>query len=120
MSEAILAQILATLMVLQSNQQILSQKAEEMQAHHVNVQDTPYSKKMQMQYSYSNHSDSDVDTVVSPILEAEPAEGMYVGKPTLLTRPNKCITPARMNWGEADPRVRGPIIVTRDPSSMNI
>ncbi|KAF9348597.1 Uracil-regulated protein 1 [Mortierella sp. AD094] len=121
MSEAVLSQILATLTALQSSQQILSQKVEKMQVDHANTQDIPYPKKMKMHYqNYSSHSDSDGDTVVSPILEAVPAEGMYVGEPTLLTRPSKCVTPAKMNWGEADPRVRGPILVSRDPSSMNI
>ncbi|KAF8982944.1 hypothetical protein BGZ46_000292 [Entomortierella lignicola] len=123
MSEAVLSQILATLTALQSSQQILSQKVEKIQADtaNVHVHDMPYHKKMQYHQNYSgSHSDSDGDTVVSPILSAEPDDGMYIGKPTLLTRPSKALTPAKMNWGNADPRVRGPILVSRDPSSMNI
>ncbi|KAF9433684.1 Uracil-regulated protein 1 [Entomortierella beljakovae] len=117
MSEAILSQILATLNDLQSSQHMLSQKVEKIQA--IQKYETPFLKQLNCQNS-SIHSDSDGDTVVSPVLTDELSEGPFTDKPVLLTRPNKCVIPSKVNWGDADPCVRGPILVSRDLATLNI
>ncbi|KAF9364207.1 Uracil-regulated protein 1 [Mortierella sp. NVP85] len=123
MDATILSQILATLSDLQSGQQRLSQKVDLIQAETGSrspLGDLSHHKRLNY-HSDSGHSDSDGDTVVSPILSAEPGHKVYGDKPILTTYPHgKGIQPSKMNWGAADPCARGPVIVCRDPSSMNI
>ncbi|KAF9953122.1 Uracil-regulated protein 1 [Modicella reniformis] len=73
-------------------------------------------------HNYSGQSDSDGDTVVSPILDNQPNHlKIYANMPILTTYPHdKGNMPSKMSWGEADPSIRGSIIVGRDAASMNI
>ncbi|KAI1311875.1 Uracil-regulated protein 1 [Mortierella claussenii] len=121
MSEAVLSQILVALASLQASQQALSKEVDKIQqstadAHLYNLN---LYKSMNHHHD-SGHSDSDGDTVVSPVLAPEPNESVYHSKAVLTTySDSKAIKPTIMNWGEADPRVRGPILLSRDVSSIN-
>ncbi|KAG0324098.1 Uracil-regulated protein 1 [Dissophora globulifera] len=45
---------------------------------------------------------------------------VYADEPTLTTYASgKGIMPAKMNWGSADPSVRGPVVVARDAQSIH-
>ncbi|KAF9425677.1 Uracil-regulated protein 1 [Podila epigama] len=123
MSESVLSEILATLADLKASQHSLSQKVDKIQAH---KDDEHHHLKHKVSHYHNSpgHSDSDGDTIVSPTFAAaEPVEnaGVWTEHPVLTTYVGqKGIKPSKMNWGEADPKARGPIVVSRLSSSINI
>ncbi|KAF9383062.1 Uracil-regulated protein 1 [Podila verticillata] len=131
MSEQVLSQILATLSSLQASQQLLSQKVDRIQAEKVQeskIKDALFlrpSRPSSATPVYSGHSDSDMDTLVSPTFTPatldQPVSSMYSDPTVLTTYPDQeGIKPYKMNWGAADPTERGPIVVSRLPSSFKI
>ncbi|KAG0071283.1 Uracil-regulated protein 1 [Linnemannia elongata] len=116
----VLAQILTTLADLKASQDLLSHKVDKIQTeseHHL------HRGKLHIHNNhYSGHSDSDHDTVVSPTFAPTMDHAsLFAESAVLLTHPDQLgVKPYAMNWGDADPQVRGPVIVSRHPSSMNI
>ncbi|KAF9357115.1 Uracil-regulated protein 1 [Mortierella sp. AD094] len=123
MSESVLSQILVTLADLKASQQLLSDKVDKMQVDAVLSKDDHLLHKAAHYHSSAGHSDSDGDTVVSPLYEAEPAlhPGIYTDKPVLTTYAGqKGVKPSKLNWGEADPKARGPIVVSHLANQINV
>ncbi|KAF9028208.1 Uracil-regulated protein 1 [Haplosporangium bisporale] len=114
MSESVLSEILVTLADLKASQQLLSQKVDKIQA---SKDEHTYKHKVSHYNSSPGHSDSDVDTIVSPTFGTDDNPGVWTEKPVLTSQ--KGVKPAKMNWGEADPKVRGPIVISRLASSIN-
>ncbi|KAG0085229.1 Uracil-regulated protein 1 [Podila epicladia] len=120
MSEQVLSQILATLSSLQASQHLLAQKVDRIQAdklHESKIKDALFLRPSSVTPAYS-------DTLVSPTLAPATLyqpESIYSDLPALITYPDQVgIKPSKMNWGAADPAERGPIIVSRLPSSFKI
>ncbi|GJJ68687.1 hypothetical protein EMPS_01033 [Entomortierella parvispora] len=124
MSEAVLSQILVTLADLKASQQLLADKVDKIQNDSVLAQTEHHLRQKVAHYHNSpGHSDSDGDTIVSPTFATEPAEhiGVYTEKPVLTTYPDdEGVKPSKMNWGESDPKARGPIVVSRLANSISI
>ncbi|KAF9395093.1 hypothetical protein BGX21_010096 [Mortierella sp. AD011] len=123
MSESVLSQILVTLADLKASQQLLSDKVDKMQVDAVLSKDDHLLGKASHYHNCAVHSDSDGDTVVSPPYEAEPAlhPGIYTDKPVLTTYAGqKGVKPTKLNWGEADPKARGPIVVSHLANQINV
>ncbi|KAG0032693.1 Uracil-regulated protein 1 [Podila clonocystis] len=119
MSEPVLSEILATLADLKASQQLLSQKVDKIQAS--KSEEYVLKHKVSHYHSSPGHSDSDGDTIVSPTFATDDNPGVWTEKPVLTTYVGqKGVKPSKMNWGEADPKARGPIVVSRLASSMNI
>ncbi|KAF9130500.1 hypothetical protein BGW39_002999 [Mortierella sp. 14UC] len=68
------------------------------------------------------HYNSDHDAVVLLTFAAKlDRASLFAEKPILTTHPDQPgVKPYTMKWGDADPQVRGPIVVSHHPSSMNI
>ncbi|KAF9306463.1 Uracil-regulated protein 1 [Mortierella antarctica] len=93
MSEQVLSQILATLSSLQASQHLLTQKVDRIQAeklHESKIKDALFLRPSSATPAYNAYPDQ-------------------VG-----------VKPAKMNWGAAEPDERGPIVVSRLPSSFKI
>ncbi|KAG0320762.1 hypothetical protein BG000_003454, partial [Podila horticola] len=119
MSEPVLSEILATLADLKASQQLLSQKVDKIQAS--KSEEYVLKHKVSHYHSSPGHSDSDGDTIVSPTSATDDNPGVWTEKPVLTTYVGqKGVKPSKMNWGEADPKARGPIVVSRLASSINI
>ncbi|KAF9113362.1 Uracil-regulated protein 1 [Mortierella sp. AM989] len=123
MSESVLSQILVTLADLKASQQLLSDKVDKMQVDAALSKDEHLLHKVAHYHNSAGHSDSDGDTVVSPLYEAEPAlhPDIYTDKPVLTTYAGqKGVKPFKLNWGEADPKTRGPVVVSHLANQINI
>ncbi|KAG0245824.1 Uracil-regulated protein 1 [Mortierella sp. GBA43] len=118
MSESVLAQILATLADLKTNQQVLSDKVDKM---HVDAALSKEAQFLKVDYhSSAGQSDSDGDTVGSPTLEPATLSGPYTEKPVLTSYVGqKGVKPTKLVWGASDPRTRGPIIVSHLANQIN-
>ncbi|KAF9570737.1 Uracil-regulated protein 1 [Mortierella alpina] len=120
MSESVLSQILISLADLKASQQLLADKVDKIQAEAILSKDDHLPHKVAHYHNSPGHSDSDVDTIVSPNFEAEHA-GIYTEKPVITTyEGQKGVRPSKMNWGEADPKARGPVVISRLPNSINV
>ncbi|KAF9981494.1 hypothetical protein BGZ75_007247 [Mortierella antarctica] len=120
MSESVLSQILISLADLKASQQLLADKVDKIQADAVLSKDDHLPHKVAHYHNSPGHSDSDLDTIVSPNFEAEHA-GIYTEKPVITTyEGQKGVRPSKLNWGEADPKVRGPVVISRLPNSINV
>ncbi|KAF9433343.1 hypothetical protein BGZ76_009572 [Entomortierella beljakovae] len=113
MSESVLSQILVTLADLKASQQLLSDKVDKMQGDSALSKDDHLIHKVARYHISGGHSDSDGDTVVSPLDEADSHANAYTEKPVLTTYTGqKGLKSSRLNWGEPDPKTRGPIVVS--------
>ncbi|KAF9586566.1 Uracil-regulated protein 1 [Lunasporangiospora selenospora] len=153
MSEAVLSQILATLVDLKTNQQQLADKVDKLQSevdkddhllphkaarYHnspvdIILADQPILnlaltgkevREKERAPAQKRHSDSDGDTIVSPTFTTNRSTeqaGPYTDKPVLTTYPSqKGVKPFKMDWGAADPQVRGPVVASHLANSINI
>ncbi|KAG0255466.1 Uracil-regulated protein 1 [Actinomortierella ambigua] len=134
MHDTVLDQILQTLAELKTSQQTLSLKVDKLQIENHRQQSHPllHSQPKDIhqkahQYHSGGHSDSDGDTVVSisPSFDADHlsehlgSQSVFVDKPILTTYPDQPgAQPAHLKWGASTPKARGPIIVSRHPSSI--
>ncbi|KAG0042553.1 Uracil-regulated protein 1 [Gryganskiella cystojenkinii] len=117
MSEQVLSQILSSLADLQETQKALTQKVDKMRAD--SSIHPPFLKNDSVgTHEHPGFSDSEAETVVSPLFRPVLTQD---APPVLTTYPDqRDVDPSKMNWGEADPLTRGPIIVSRDTLSFPI
>ncbi|KAF9583155.1 hypothetical protein BGW38_010139 [Lunasporangiospora selenospora] len=93
MSEQVLSQILSSLASLQASQELLTSKVDKMQADHAPAQELKVRDLM------NSHRST---------------------RSSVSSYPNqKGVNPARLNWGDANPIARGPILVSRQSSEVN-
>ncbi|KAF9908071.1 Uracil-regulated protein 1 [Lobosporangium transversale] len=119
----ILSQILVAIADLKTSQQLLADKVDKMQVDAALSKNDQLLQKVAHYHNCPGQSDSDGDTVASPTLEAAPAPyaDIYTEKPVLTTHTGqKGIHPTRMNWGESDPKTRGPIVVSHLANQINL
>ncbi|KAF9146820.1 Uracil-regulated protein 1 [Mortierella sp. GBA39] len=125
MSEAVLTQILTSLADLRVTQQLLADKVDKIQADTVLSKEDHLLRKVAHYHNSPGQSDSDGDTIVSPTFVSEPSNdataSVYTDKPVITTYPGeKGVKPSKLNWGEATPQARGPIVVSRLANSINV
>ncbi|KAG0023785.1 Uracil-regulated protein 1 [Podila clonocystis] len=118
MSEQVLSQILAALSSLQASQHLLTQKVWP-----INLTQQVRNDEKKTNPIYGNMQ---VDRIQAEKLhEAKIKDALFLrpssATPGYNAYPDQVgIKPSKMNWGAADPAERGPIVVSRLPSSFKI
>lgn len=114
--EPILQKMLSTMETLRADQLRLAEQMEKLStaSSKITSEQTSPSTSLTRERSATEKSATD-----SPVISSASSSSMYPSRVILTTYPSQHgIKPVSLNWGAADPKVRGPVVASRHAESI--